>query len=62
MVTKPASEPTSLVVGIATFCVLTVATGWLVLRGGSLEAAIPAMGVSTFAFVELLVRSPRSKR
>jgi hypothetical protein len=62
MATRPASEPTSLVVGIALLCVLTLATGWLVLRGGSLAAAIPAMGALTIVFVALLLQRPRAPR
>jgi hypothetical protein len=43
-------------------CALTLVTGWLVLRGGSFEAAIPAMGALTVAFVTLLVQRPRANR
>jgi hypothetical protein len=52
----------SLVVGSALLCALALATGWLVLRGGSFEAAIPAMGAITVVFVSLLVRRPRPPR
>jgi uncharacterized membrane protein len=62
MATRPASEPASLVVGITLLCVLTLATGWLVLRGGSFAAAIPAMGALTVVFVSLLVHRPPSRR
>ena len=62
MATRHASEPATLVAGIALLCALTIATGWLVLRGGPLVAAIPAMGAFTVVFVELLVRAPRLKR
>jgi CHASE2 domain-containing sensor protein len=62
MATRPASEPASLVAGIALLCALTLGIGWLVLRGGSFEAAIPAMGALTVAFVTLLVQRPRAPR
>jgi CHASE2 domain-containing sensor protein len=62
MSTRRASEPVSIVVGSALLCACTLATGWLVLRGGSFVAAIPAMGAFTFVFVELLTRAPRVKR
>jgi hypothetical protein len=62
MVTRPASEPASLVAGVTLLVGLTLATGWLVLHGVSFAAAIPAMGAFTLVFVELLVRAPRLKR
>ena len=62
MATRPASEPATLVVGSALLCVLTLATGLVVLRGGSLVSAIPAMGAFVVVFVELLVHAPRGKR
>jgi len=43
-------------------CALTLATGWLVLRGGSFTAAIAAMGLFTLVFVSLLVQRPRTRR
>jgi hypothetical protein len=46
---------------MALLCALALATGWLVLRGGSFEAAIPAMGGLVVVWVGLLVRRP-SKR
>jgi hypothetical protein len=49
-------------VGSALLCALTLTTGWLVLRGASFVAAIPAMGALTVVFVELLVRTPRHER
>jgi CHASE2 domain-containing sensor protein len=62
MATRPASEPASLVVGIALLCLLTLAMGWIVLRGGSFAAAIPAMGGLTVVFVALLLQRPRAPR
>jgi CHASE2 domain-containing sensor protein len=62
MATRPASEPASLVVGIALLCVLTLSTGWLVLRGGSFSVAIPAMAALTILFVGLLLQRPRAPR
>jgi hypothetical protein len=59
MVTRPASEPASLVAGLAVLCGLVLGTGWLVLRGGSFAVAIAAMGVLTAIFVTLLVHRPR---
>jgi hypothetical protein len=62
MTTRRASEPISVVIGSAVLCGLTLATGWLVLRGGSFLVAIPAMGVFTLVFVSLLVQRPRIRR
>src|SRR5438046_1157035 len=62
MTTRRASEPTSVVVGSALLCALTLGTGWLVLRGGSFMGAIAAMGVITVVFVSLLVQRPRTRR
>jgi hypothetical protein len=62
MATRPASEPASLVVGITLLCVLTLATGWIVLRGGSFAVAIPAMAALTIVFVRLLLQRPRATR
>jgi hypothetical protein len=62
MATRRASEPVSVVVGSALLCALTLATGWLVLRGGSFTAAIAAMGLFTLVFVSLLVQRPRTRR
>lgn len=59
---RRASEPVSVVVVGAALCALTLTTGWLVLRGASFVAAVPAMAVFTFVFVELLVRVPRRER
>jgi hypothetical protein len=61
MATRPASDPASLVVGMTSFCLLALATGWLVLHGGSFGAAIPAMGVLVMASIGLLVHHPRAR-
>jgi uncharacterized membrane protein len=61
MPVRPATESVTTAIGIALLCVLTVATGWLVLRGGSFAAAIPAMGALTVVFVALLVHPPRER-
>lgn len=62
MATRSASEPAALVAGIAVLCTLTLVTGWLVLHGGPLVAAIPAMAAFVVTFVALLVRAPRLER
>jgi heme/copper-type cytochrome/quinol oxidase subunit 4 len=62
MATRRASEPISFVVGSALLCALTLATGWVVLKGGSFTAGIVAMGVFTLVFVSLLVQRPRTRR
>jgi hypothetical protein len=58
MVTRPAPEPASLVVGVTLLGGLTLATGWLVLHGASFAAAIATMGALVAASVALLVRRP----
>jgi hypothetical protein len=62
MPVRPATESVTTAIGIALLCVLTIVTGWFVLRGGSFAAAIPAMGAFTVVSVELLVHAPRLKR
>jgi hypothetical protein len=62
MVTRPAPEPPSLVVGVTMLGVLTLATGWLALQGASFAVAIATMAALTTVFVTLLVHRPRTRR
>jgi hypothetical protein len=43
-------------------CVLTLVTGWLVLRGAPFTAAIPAMAVVVAMTIGVLLRRPRRER
>jgi hypothetical protein len=62
MAQRSSPRPTSVPVGIVPMCVLTLVTGWLVLRGAPFTAAIPAMAVVVVMTIGVLLRRPRRER
>jgi len=64
MATRPASDtaPAPVPAGIFLLGALALATGWAVLLGAPLTAAIPAMGGLVILAVVLLVRRPQPRR